>query len=359
LAAAESTPENEWLLARAYASADRADSALAVCERILKRDPADARVLYFYTYLLFDRGRYPEAYASAQKLVKINPEISAHVFMEGSAAVELRKSDARKTLEKAVALAPLAPDYRARLAYADYVFGKSPKDRLSYRVTDSLKAEQAMLLEGFAQGQLARVLDPREVWERPAIYTDSAAARRHRLQAIERFEKFLTLDSIQAGAAGKRAAQFELASHLERLGDRGRAQDLLRALILQDSTNAMALNYLGYMLVEKLPVDTLELAEAGRLLDRALALEPENGAYLDSKGWYLYRTGALDSARIYLESASQTILSDPAILGHLAEVLQAQNRNEEACAILQELRRKYPKESKDPARALPAACKTP
>ena len=353
LVAAEPTPENQWLLARAYASADRADSALMVCEGILERDPTDANVLYFYTYLLFDRGRYAEAYASARKLVKINATVSAYPFLEGSAALELRKSEARKTLEKAVALSPLAPDYRARLAYADYVFNKPSKDRLVYVVTDSLKAEQALLLEGFAQGQLARLLDPRETWERPAIYSDTIAAKRHRLLAVERFEKFLTADSSNQGAAGKRAAQFELASHLERLGEHGRAKGLLRGLVRQDTTNAIAHNYLGYMLIENLPVDSADLVEAGALLDRALALEPENGAYLDSKGWWYYRAGMLDSARTYLERASQTILSDPAILGHLAEVLQAQNRNAEACTVLQEMRRKDPKGSK---RTLPAAC---
>jgi tetratricopeptide (TPR) repeat protein len=81
------------------------------------------------------------------------------------------------------------------------------------------------------------------------------------------------------------------------------------------------------MLVENLPVTAAELAEAGVLLDRALALEPENGAYLDSKGWWHYRAGALDSARAYLESALESIPSDPAIRDHLEEVLRARKNH--------------------------------
>jgi tetratricopeptide (TPR) repeat protein len=330
LAAQHPAPEHDWLLARAYAAANRPDSALQACARLLKNDK-DPDILYFYAYLLFDRGRYAEAYASARELAKARPEAPSVVFLQGSAAAELRRADARALLEKAVALAPLAPDYRARQAYADYVFaprGKVPagiSGRLAYAASDSLKPEQALLLEAFARGQLARLLEPRAPGERRAVLTDTAAARRHRLEAIGLFQRLVEIQGEgRLEAPGNRAARFELASHLERLGERARAEDLLRALVRQDTANALAMNYLGYMLVEHLPVTSAELAEAGSLLDRALALEPENGAYLDSKGWWHYRAGSLDSARAYLENALESIPSDPAIRGHLEEVLRAQ-----------------------------------
>jgi Flp pilus assembly protein TadD len=84
-----------------------------------------------------------------------------------------------------------------------------------------------------------------------------------------------------AQSPGNRRILFELGATLERLGERGEAMTLLRKLVKFDTANAVALNYLGYMLVE----DNRDLDYAGRLIDRALRLEPENGAYLDSKGW--------------------------------------------------------------------------
>jgi tetratricopeptide (TPR) repeat protein len=287
LATTQPAPEHDWLLARAYAAANRPDSALALSARLLKNGK-DPEILYFHGYLLLDQGRYAQAHAAGRELAKARPDLPANLFLQGSAALELRRADARALLEKAVALAPLAPDYRARLAYADYVF------------------------------------EPRAPGERRAVLSDSAAARRHRLEAVERFEKFVEAQGeANIEAPGNRAARFELASHLERLGRKERARDLLRGLIRQDTAHALAMNYLGYMLVENLPVTPAELAEAGVLLDRALALEPENGAYLDSKGWWHYRAGALDSARAYLENALESIPSDPAIRDHLEEVLRA------------------------------------
>jgi tetratricopeptide (TPR) repeat protein len=290
------------------------------------------------------------------------------LFLQGSSALELGRRDARPLLAKALSFVPLAPDYRARLAYADYAIGAGFKSHskgaglavpstLTYVVADTLKAEQAGMLEGFAHGQLARMLDPREPWERRAVFSDTILARRHRRMAIERFEH-ATRDvpgssdsnAILPNAPGRRAALFELASHLERLGERPRAREVLRRLIRQDSSQAMALNYLGYLLVENAPVDSAALAEAGDLLDRAVNIEPENGAYLDSKGWWFYRRGDLDSARVLLDRAAHAIPSDPSILLHQVDVFQALGRPADACAAWREIVRR------DPRRQAPAEC---
>ena len=54
----------------------------------------------------------------------------------------------------------------------------------------------------------------------------------------------------------------------------------------------MALNYLGYMLADR---DT-RLDEALGYIRRAVALDPQNGAYLDSLGWVYYKMGNYDLA---------------------------------------------------------------
>ena len=54
--------------------------------------------------------------------------------------------------------------------------------------------------------------------------------------------------------------------------------------------SAPVLNYLGYMNADR----GVRVAEALTLIERAVALDPENGAYLDSLGWALFR---LDRAR--------------------------------------------------------------
>lgn len=76
-----------------------------------------------------------------------------------------------------------------------------------------------------------------------------------------------------------------------------------------------ALNFLGYFYLEQ----DENIDQAGLLIKQALVLEPENGAYLDSLGWFYYKKGMFKEALSYLERASSS-LSDPIIYDHLGDV---------------------------------------
>jgi hypothetical protein len=69
---------------------------------------------------------------------------------------------------------------------------------------------------------------------------------------------------------------------------------------------------------------------------------PENGAYRDSKGWWHYRGGEFDSARVWLRAATEAIPGDPTILGHLVLALHALDRRDEACDAWRRLQRLDP-----------------
>ena len=61
------------------------------------------------------------------------------------------------------------------------------------------------------------------------------------------------------------------------------------------------------------------LEAAQQLIERALALEPSNGAYVDSLGWCYYQRGWLDQAIEQLERAATLLDTDPAIFDHLGD----------------------------------------
>ncbi|MHB8447495.1 MAG: tetratricopeptide repeat protein [Rudaea sp.] len=92
-------------------------------------------------------------------------------------------------------------------------------------------------------------------------------------------------------------------------------RDLRRLLALQPD-NADALNALGYTLADR----TGDQAEALTLIERALALKPDEPAIIDSMGWVQYRLGHLKQAveRLRTAYAKQP---DPEIAAHLGEVL--------------------------------------
>ena len=64
----------------------------------------------------------------------------------------------------------------------------------------------------------------------------------------------------------------------------------------------------------------MNLEESVELVKRALAVDPDNGYYLDSLGWAYYKMGRLEEARGELEKASGLAPRDPTILDHLGDV---------------------------------------
>jgi len=105
--------------------------------------------------------------------------------------------------------------------------------------------------------------------------------------------------------------------------------DLRRAIMLRPD-DAQAYNALGYTLADR----TDRLPEAIALLDKALALSPDDPFIIDSVGWAQYRAGNLARAQEYLERAYK-VRPDPEIAAHLGEVLWVRGQRDEAGRLLQ------------------------
>ncbi len=105
----------------------------------------------------------------------------------------------------------------------------------------------------------------------------------------------------------------------------------LRAIIDLDPDNAMALNALGYILTDR----TDRHEEAFELITKALSIEPEDPAIIDSMGWVHYRLGNLDKAVSYLQRAME-LYPDHEIASHLGEVLWVLGEKEQAREVWQQ-----------------------
>ena len=115
------------------------------------------------------------------------------------------------------------------------------------------------------------------------------------------------------------------------------AEQDLRTLIQREPDNALALNALGYTLSDR----TDRQREAYRLIERALAIDPDNPAILDSMGWVLFKLDRAEQAAPYLERAANAELNAE-IVAHLVEVLWALERYEEARDWIERGRTEFP-----------------
>jgi tetratricopeptide (TPR) repeat protein len=164
--------------------------------------------------------------------------------------------------------------------------------------------------------RLARAPEPQSVL--------AAAQAYHRLGRYD--ESIPLLKGLLARHPDLPPAGFLLGAAYERTGKRGEAIEAFRGVLKADPDFHAALNYLGYMYAET----GENLEEALRLVRRAVALDPDNGAYVDSLGWTHFRLRQYDRARDYLERASRLDPADPTVHEHLGDLYVALGQTEKA-----------------------------
>jgi tetratricopeptide (TPR) repeat protein len=112
----------------------------------------------------------------------------------------------------------------------------------------------------------------------------------------------------------------------ERSGDwPGAEADFQRALELSPE-QPYVLNYLAYTWADQ----GIRLDEARAMLERAVALRPQDGNIVDSLGWVLFRMGDLPAAIQALERAVELEPRNATINDHLGDAYWAAGRQNEA-----------------------------
>ena len=126
------------------------------------------------------------------------------------------------------------------------------------------------------------------------------------------------------------------------------AEEQFRKILALDSTNAMTLNYLGYMLGDR----GVKLEDALAMVQKAVQLDPQNGAYLDSLGWVYFKIGQYALAEANLRKASERMSQDPAVHDHLGELYERTGRLKLAASQWEQSLQEYARTA--PADAEPA-----
>jgi tetratricopeptide (TPR) repeat protein len=161
----------------------------------------------------------------------------------------------------------------------------------------------------------------------PEIVYYLALAQReakHPQQAVATFEEALHEAELQDSEIVNARFYFNYGATAEQAGFYEKAADLFRKSIALDPANAAdAYNYLGYMWAER----NLHLDQAEDAIKRALQIEPNNGAYLDSLGWLEFRQGKFDQALADLLRAAQNMShDDPVVFEHIGDTYLKLNR---------------------------------
>jgi len=138
------------------------------------------------------------------------------------------------------------------------------------------------------------------------------------------------LETVRRARAASPLAEVELmlleANALENLDRPQEAMAVLRQAQKLEPGNATLQNNLGYLILER----GGDLEEAARLIEAALAKDPENGSTMDSWGWALFKLGRFQEAEGALRRALAKNPYSPEVHRHLGEALLKLDRPQEA-----------------------------
>ena len=136
-------------------------------------------------------------------------------------------------------------------------------------------------------------------------------------------EKALTLAN---GSDQKQIAQMMLATAQQAAGKYAEAETILRDILKQTPGNPIALNNLGYFLLER----GERYSEALELIQKAVKTDPSNPSYLDSLGWAYFKLEKLDDAEKTLAEAASLDYGSGTIQEHLGDVYEKQGKKDQA-----------------------------
>lgn len=304
-------PEARLELAIMLLSVGRDDDALSQVNQILLEQPARSDALRLMAIINFRLDRLDAARADFQDLLETGHYTMDALYYLG------RIADRNSELEQAV--------------------------RYYSQVT---RGSNAIISQRRAAGIMVQMGEEEEALEHlsafaginPNFALDMLQAQAQLLSSMERFPEALEYyDKVVAYRPDSEGAYLGKAELLLLMGRLDDAIDLYRKTAKRWPDSAMTLNALGYTLADR----TDQYDEAAKLIQKALELDPESAAIIDSWGWVLHRQGQHDEALNHLERAYERF-RDPEVASHIVEVLWALQRHDDAETTLENAELLYP-----------------
>lgn len=309
--ASESSSKSAETLSRVgdiYVLARQLDKALPLYKKVVDIKPSlpNAREKLAGVYL--ETGQSEAAIAVLEDLVKSNPlNIAAY---DQLMQLYLRSENVEKALanaEQALILAPGDPnryDQIVRLA-------------LDLKRFDTALTHTREAIRRFPRTPVFSFFEALALSETKRHDEAIKAFERTVIEAGNSHPDLLDGDFyFSYGAAAEQAKQYVKAAEL-----------FQKSIALDPASSARSYNYLGYMWVER----NENLDEAAQLIKRALDMEPNNGAYIDSLGWLYFKQGKYQEALTELLRAAELLPEpDAVVFEHVADAYDKLGKKTEA-----------------------------
>lgn len=320
------------LEARLLFAMDQAESALDRLLTLLQQNPDNQRLRLQYARLLtsIDLAQALEQFKLLVERSPNNPELLLSLGLVANEQGE--KEVAAQAFARLLATGQhqdSAHYYLGRLAEEQEDFNRALEHFLKVEqgqdfLSALANAVDIMIRLGRLDDARARMIELRSRFAQESVRLYQIEA-----QALARYQYLTEAESLVTEALTFNPDSTELLFTRATINEQRDMIDLaendFRTIIRYQPNNATALNALGYTLADR----TNRYHEALELIEKALNIEPNNAAIIDSMGWVQYRLGNYQEAILRLREALKA-LPDPEIAAHLGEVLWSAGEKEEA-----------------------------
>lgn len=326
----------QLLKARLLFDTHRQNASLRYSQKQMRLYPAELRLRAQYMRLLLEAHKEKQAQQAFAELARLYPDkTDLRLALAVFAMEQGNTQTAKYALEQLLAEEYLQDDIRLYLAHAAEQDEEYDSAIYHYQQTQS---KEARLKAGFQTARLYHLqknyeasskafLHLRKDYPEQALDLYMAEADLARTISAKTAHRILTQALAQFPQNSDllyfRALMAEQSGHIDL------AEQDLRQVLQHHPNNAAALNALGYILTDH----TNRHQEADGYISAALALDPDNPAILDSKGWVLFNLGRIEEALDYLQR-SYLALGDEEVAKHLIHALRALGLEQEAQDIL-------------------------
>ncbi len=273
-------------------------------EYVLDQSPSDGNVLFALALIALEQKDDDRAQIHLEEMVRWDRRVGEAHFYLGSIAE--RKNDIPRAIR----------EYKQAGSGYEFLPAQS-------RIA-SIYIDQGRVKE--ARGYLERMRAEQPSFHQRLVMVEAQVLSERGLQD----EVFDVLDTSLQDDPENVELLYYRAMTGQKFGRMDILERDLRAIITRDPGNADALNALGYTLTDL----TDRHEEALALIQRALAIKPNEAAFIDSMGWVLYRLKDFENAVVHLRKALALYPNDE-VAAHLGEVLWVMGEHLEASNVWQ------------------------
>ena len=326
-------------------------AAEAIVRKYMEGRPQPA-VRLAYARALLDAQRYAEAGTQVQAVTTEKPDYAEAWLIRGTLELQDNHRDAaERSLKQFLELmqsrrnAGDVEEPSRALAQAYLALAQIAEQRKDYKQAEAWLArinspEDLVRTQSRRAGMLARqgkINDARELIRN--LPERSPADARMKLstevQLLRDNKLYAQAYELLAEATQRDPKDYDLlydqATLAEKLGNMSEMERLLRRIITEKPDYHHAYNALGYSFADR----NVRLAEARKLIMKALEFAPDDPFITDSLGWVEFRAGNKTEAQRVLEKAYRA-RPDAEIAAHLGEVLWSLGQREQALSIWRE-----------------------